>query len=117
MPSGKFPTLEPFADLIYDGAGETFVRKEDSTWVIIKVNEGFSQGCPASPVFAAIVLHDILSRIIPELESRAAHRKLNNNGGNDGHGSIGFILWHTSMTSTASSIMKMLNMFYNDLRH
>ena len=48
--AAKFPTLEPFADLIYDGAGETFVRKEDGTWVIIEVNEGFSQGCPASLV-------------------------------------------------------------------
>jgi hypothetical protein len=27
----KFLSLEPFADLIYDGAGETFVRLEDGT--------------------------------------------------------------------------------------
>lgn len=73
----KFPTLEPFADLIYEGAGETFVRKEDGSWVIVKVNEGFSQGCTASPVFAAIILHDILSKIQPELESHATHRALN----------------------------------------
>ncbi|KAL7502962.1 hypothetical protein ACHAXN_001911, partial [Cyclotella atomus] len=70
----RFPTLEPFTDLIYDDKGETFVRKEDGTWVIIDVTEGFSQGCPASPVFAAIVLHDILCRIQPLLEQRAAHR-------------------------------------------
>ncbi|KAL7504464.1 hypothetical protein ACHAXN_002357, partial [Cyclotella atomus] len=35
----SFPTLEPFADLIYDGKGETFVRKEAGTWVIIDVTE------------------------------------------------------------------------------
>jgi hypothetical protein len=46
----RFPTLEPFADLIYNGKCKTFVRKEDGSWVIIKVKEGFSQGCPASPV-------------------------------------------------------------------
>jgi hypothetical protein len=91
----KFPTLEPFADLIYDGAGETFVRKEHGSWVIINVNEGFSQGCPASPVFVAIVLHNILSTIQPELKGRAAHRKLNNDNGDDGYGSIGFFLAHT----------------------
>jgi hypothetical protein len=69
----RFPTLEPFTDLIYDSKGKTFIRKEDGSWVIIKVNKGFSQGCPASPVFAAIVLHDILSTIQPKLEQRAAH--------------------------------------------
>lgn len=38
----SFPTLEPFADLIYNGKGKTFVRKEDGSWVIIEVDEGFS---------------------------------------------------------------------------
>ena len=88
----SFPTLEPFADLIYDGKGETFVQKEAGTWVIIDVTEGFSQGCPASPVFAAIVLHDILSKIQPLLKQRAAHQALNGDKGDDNLGSLGFIL-------------------------
>ncbi len=58
----------------------------------MNVNEGFSQGCPASPVFATIVLQDILSTIQPELESQPAQSKLNNGGGDDGYGSLGFIL-------------------------
>lgn len=90
--SEKFPTLEAYADLIYDGAGETFVRLEDGQWRIIAVTEGFSQGCPASPVFAAIVLHDILSQIQPELEHRATQRKAAGDLGDDGHGSTGFSL-------------------------
>ena len=73
----KFPTLEPFVDLIYESAGETFVRLEDGTWTVILVQEGFSQGCPASPVFAAIVLHEILSVIQKELDSRALSRLAN----------------------------------------
>ncbi|KAL7501804.1 hypothetical protein ACHAXN_000136 [Cyclotella atomus] len=88
----KFPTLEPYADLIYDGPGETFVRMENGEWRIIAVTEGFSQGCPASPVFAALVLHDILSKIQPELEKRALQRKAAGDLGDDGHGSIGFSL-------------------------
>ena len=87
-----FPILEPFAELIYDGKGETFVQKEDGTWIIIDVHEGFSQGCPASPVFAAFVLHDILCRIQPDLERRATHRALNDDKGDDNLGSLGFIL-------------------------
>jgi len=90
--SKKSPTLEAYADLIYDGAGETFVRLEDGRWHIIPVMEGFSQGCPASPVFAALVLHDILSQIQPQLDNRAAQRKAAGDLGDDGHGSTGFSL-------------------------
>jgi hypothetical protein len=88
--SEKFPTLEAYADLIYDGAGETFVRLENGEWTVIPVTEGFSQGCPASPVFAALVLHDILSKIQPELQARAEQRKANGDPGDDKFGSIGF---------------------------
>ncbi|KAL7505139.1 hypothetical protein ACHAXN_004892 [Cyclotella atomus] len=90
--SEKFPTLEAYADLIYDSPGETFVRLENGEWCIIAVTEGFSQGYPASPVFAALVLHDILSKIQPELENRAAQRKAAGDLGDDGLGSKGFSL-------------------------
>jgi hypothetical protein len=87
--SEKFPTFEAYADLIYDGAGEIFVRLKDGQWRII---EGFSQGCPASPVFAALILHDILLTIQSELENWAAHRKAAGDLGDDGHSSTGFSL-------------------------
>ena len=89
----KFPTLEPFADLIYDGKGEQYVKLEDGTWNIIEVHEGFSQGCPASPVFAAIVLNIILREIQKGLDSRAISRKSDfGNHGDDGLGTLGLIL-------------------------
>jgi hypothetical protein len=69
--SAKFPTLEAFADVIYEDSGQTFVRLENGEWEIISVTEGFTQGCPVSPVFAAIVLNDILSTIQKELNLRA----------------------------------------------
>ena len=65
---------------------------ENGEWRIIAVTEGFSQGCPASPVFAALVLHEILSKIQPELEKRTLQRKAAGDLGDDGHGSIGFSL-------------------------
>ena len=46
----------------------------------------------ASPVFAALVLHDILSKIQPELENRAAQRKAAGDLGDNGLGSTGFSL-------------------------
>ena len=38
------------------------LKKEDRSWFLIDVEEGFAQGCPASPVFAAIVLQHILKK-------------------------------------------------------
>ena len=96
----KFPSLEPFADLIYEEAGETFVRLEDGTWTIIVVQEGFSQGCPASPIFAAIVLNEILSVIQKELDSRAMSRLANGDAGDDGKGTLGLILAYVDDTNS-----------------
>ena len=56
------------------------------------MSEGFSQGCPASPVFAAIVLHVILSEIYPELEKRAAQRKALGDDGDDGLGGLAILM-------------------------
>ena len=56
------------------------------------MEEGFSQGCPASPVFAAIVLHVILEQLQQELNIRAASRKSNGDNGDDGMGTLALIL-------------------------
>ncbi|KAL7501724.1 hypothetical protein ACHAXN_000003, partial [Cyclotella atomus] len=88
---------------------------EDGKWVIIPVNEGFSQGCPASPVFAGIVvLHDILSQIQPELEAHVAHRKAYGDCGDDGLGSLGIIMAYVDDVNSIlnhSDIKYFLNRF------
>jgi hypothetical protein len=43
-------------------------------------------------VFAALVVHDILSKMQPELEAQAMQRKATGNLGDDGYGFIGFSL-------------------------
>ena len=90
--SSEFPALESFADLIYDGEGETFVKLENGDWSIIPVCEGFSQGCPASPVFAALVLNTIIRKIYPELEARARQRLANGDKGDDGLGGLAILM-------------------------
>jgi hypothetical protein len=90
--SQHFPTLEAFADVIYEEPGETYVRLENGEWEIIRVTEGFTQGCPVSPVFAALVLNDILSKIKLELNSQAEQRRINGEPGDDGLGTLGLIL-------------------------
>ena len=63
----NFPELQDFIDMLYQDKGQTLVRKDDGTWTTIPVREGFSQGCPASPLFAALVLNYILRKINTDL--------------------------------------------------
>ena len=48
---------------MYELPGKTVVKKGDGTWEWIPVEEGFTQGCPLSPVFAGMVLHHITRKI------------------------------------------------------
>ncbi len=43
--AADFPSLEGFADMLYDEDGETYVIMEDGSWSVIPVTEGFAQGC------------------------------------------------------------------------
>eukprot|EP00956_Cyclotella_meneghiniana_P041000 scaffold211404_cov36-Cyclotella_meneghiniana.AAC.3 len=87
-----FPTLEGFADMLYEENGETYVRMGDGSWAVIDVEEGFSQGCPLSPVFAALVLNSILTKLQPQLEARAKARAAAGDKGDDGHGGVGLVM-------------------------
>ena len=87
-----FPRIEAFADMLYKESEETYVKMEDGSWAVIKVEEGFSQGCPVSPVFAAIVLNAILRKIQPHLEARARLWLSEGHPGDDGHGTLGLIM-------------------------
>ena len=49
-----------FADMLYASKGQTRVKLEGGSWEIIDVEEGYSKGCPLSPIFAGIVLNHIL---------------------------------------------------------
>ena len=90
--SDEFPALESLADMLYEKDGETYVRMGDGTWAVINVTEGFSQGCPLSPVFAALVLNAILRQLQPELEARARSRLARGDKGDDGKGSIALLM-------------------------
>ena len=57
----SYPELEAFADLLYADFGTTCVKRDDGSWFKISVEEGFAQGYPVSPVFAAIVLRRMLA--------------------------------------------------------
>ena len=71
----EFPEWSPFADILYEKKSWTQVCKEDGLWEVIEVQEGSAQGCPVSPVFAALVLNSILQQINTDLTVQANERK------------------------------------------
>jgi len=94
-----FPELSPLADMLYKEAGHQMVRKADGTWVAIPVEEGFSQGCPFSPIFAAIVLNHILRKVHRDLMLKAVKRMADNNPHDDGMGGIAIIMAYVDDTN------------------
>ena len=88
----EFPELQAFADMLYQEEGRTLVRKDDGSWEVIPVREGFSQGCPVSPLFAALVLNHILSKVNSDLIKVATRRKNTRNNLDDNKGGIPLIL-------------------------
>eukprot|EP00956_Cyclotella_meneghiniana_P031638 scaffold83667_cov41-Cyclotella_meneghiniana.AAC.1 len=89
----RYPNLAPFAEALYAEPGYSIVKMSDGTYTIIPVTEGFSQGCPFSPIFAAIVLHEILTELQELLlNTLAAHRRDIGILGDDNKGTLGFIL-------------------------
>ena len=80
-----FPLLEAFVSL-YEQQGTTRIKMTDGTWRDIAVQEGFSQGCPLSPILAAIVLVHILRQVDTVLKKKAATRQKSDS--DDGMGSI-----------------------------
>ena len=94
-----FPELSPLADMLYKEAGHQMVRKADGTWVAIPVEEGFSKGCPFSPIFAAIVLNHILRKVHRDLMLKAVKRMADNNPHDDGMGGIAIIMAYVDDTN------------------
>jgi hypothetical protein len=52
----------------------------------IKMVEGVNQGCPLSPIFATLVLHQILKSLDSKLQQRAEERLQNGYPGDNGLG-------------------------------
>eukprot|EP00956_Cyclotella_meneghiniana_P015018 scaffold22773_cov35-Cyclotella_meneghiniana.AAC.1 len=83
-----FPELLPLVTMLYNDAGDVWIRLEDGTWATIAMEEGTNQGCPLSSTLAALVLHSILAPITQLLHQRAAERLAAGDPGDDGLGGV-----------------------------
>ena len=94
-----FPELAPMADMLYKEFGTSKVRMADGTWRELPVEEGFTQGCPLSPIFAAIVLNHILKKVHTDLMMKAVSRAANGNTHDDGIGGAPILMVYVDDTN------------------
>ena len=92
MIAKSFPEILPLTTLFYEHAGTVHHKWADGTWRTLLMEEGVSQGCPLSPIFASLVVACLLKPFDKLLHVSAAHRLKNRNPGNDGAGGITHLL-------------------------
>ena len=80
----SFPEIPPLATLIYKQAGTVQHKLADGTWHTLLMEEGVSQGCPLSHIFALLVVANLLWPLDIELRERAATCLQNGDPGDDG---------------------------------
>jgi hypothetical protein len=56
----SFPEIPPLTTLFYEHASTVHHKWADGTWRILLMEEGISQGCPLSPIFASLVVACLL---------------------------------------------------------
>jgi len=71
-----FPHLADVTSLLLNEPTVCYYLNPDGKWKYFLQEEGLPQGCPFSPVFAALVLHTIIEKLDKKLRHRAQTRKL-----------------------------------------
>jgi hypothetical protein len=71
------------------------------------MEEGVSQGCPLSPIFASLVVVQLLQPLDTLLKSCAAACLLNSHPGDDGKGSITHLLGYVDDVSTCIPLVNL----------
>ena len=70
-----FPHLSNVTSLLINDPTVCYYLSPDGSWQHLLQEEGLPQGCPFSPVFAALVLHTIIHKLDKLLRKRAKTRK------------------------------------------
>jgi hypothetical protein len=88
----NFAELLPLVTLFYDQPNMVHYKWNDGSWRCLIMDEGTSQGCPLSPLFASFVVARLLKPIDKLLRERTGARLATGNKGNDGQGGISHLL-------------------------
>ncbi len=92
----------PLTTLFYEHARSVHHKWADGTWHTLLMEEGVSQGCPLSPIFASLVVANLLQPLDIELRKRATTHLLNGNPGDNGFGGITHLLGYVDEFLPAS---------------
>lgn len=93
-----FPHLSNVTSLLLAEPTKCYYILPNGEWKHFNQEEGLLQGFPFSPVFAALILHSIISKIDTSLRDRARKGKAQGILLDDKKGEISQISWHMSMT-------------------
>lgn len=100
----SFPELLPLVKLFYDQPNTVHYKWNDGSWRWrrLLMEEGTSQGCPLSPLFASFVVARLLKPIDGLLRERAANRLANGDTDDDGdgQGGISYLLSFVNVISS-----------------
>ena len=92
--------LLPLFDLLYSNTTKNWYQDPKGNNATIQQEEGFSQGCPLSPLFACLVLLTLTNQLNNILQQRANTRLNNNDPRDDDKGGIS----HTASVMDDTSI-------------
>jgi hypothetical protein len=95
-----FPKLLPLTTLFYSNANTVHHKWSNGTWRQLLMEEGVTQGCPLSPLFASFVVACLLEPINALLRAQAAEQLALGNPGNDNYGGITHLLSYVDNIST-----------------
>jgi hypothetical protein len=90
--SKSFPEMLPLTTLFYKHAKTVHHKWANGTWCTLLMDKGISQGCPLSPIFASLVITNLLQPLDIELRKKVTTRLLNGDPGNDEFGGITHLL-------------------------
>ena len=83
-----FPQLSHIANILLSEPTTCHYMEPNGRWSQFQQEEGLPQGCPFSPVLAALVLNILIKELDLKLRSRAAKRKQNKTLLDDNEGGI-----------------------------
>jgi hypothetical protein len=113
--SENFPKLLPLTTLFYSNANTVHHKWSNRTWRQLLMEEGVTQGCPLSPLFASFVVARLLKPIDPLLRTWAAKQLASGNPSDDKYGGITRLLSYVDNISTCIYLPD-LEFFCNTLK-
>jgi hypothetical protein len=90
--------------LFYNQASTVHHKWADKIWRTLLMEEAMSQGCPLSPIFASIVVAELLESRDHLLKQQATEQLLSGNHGNDGNGGVTHLLGYINDLSACTPL-------------